>query len=85
MFYNQTKRANSDRNSLFKNIHILSYLKQNGYVTGQSANICSKEFYSYDLEEETEFFKNAEIEEYDHENIAMFCDPFYFDDDEDKE
>ena len=85
MFYNQTKNANSDRNSPYKNIYILSYLKQNGYVTGQSANICSKEFYSYDLEEETEFFKNAEIEEYDHENIAMFCDPFYFDDDEDKE
>lgn len=85
MFYNQITNQNPISNAPYKNIHILSYLKKSGYVTGQSANICSKEFYSYDLEEENEFFKYAEIEEYDHENIAMFCDPFYFEDDEDKE
>ena len=76
MFYIKTKKENID----MKNIHILSLLKENGYVTGQSANICSKEFYSYDFEKESKFFQKTKIEEYDHENIAMFCDPFYFDD-----
>ena len=69
MFYNQIINQNPISNLPYKNIHILSYLKKNGYVTGQSANICSKEFYSYDLEEENEFFKYAEIEEYDHERF----------------
>ena len=64
---------------LYHNIHIISLLKEKGYITGQSANICSKEFYLNDFEIETNFFKKTLIEEYDHENIAMFCDPFYFD------
>ena len=79
IFYSHTINPNS----IYQNIHILSNLKKNGYVCGQSANICSKEFYSYDLEKETNYFKTTKIEEYDHENIAMFCDPFYFDDSED--
>ena len=78
IFYNKTKNQKDN----YKYYHILSLLKKNGYVTGQSANICSKEFFSYDLEKETKFFKTTQIEEYDHENIAMFCDPFYFDDSE---
>ena len=76
MFYNKAK----NKNILNKNTHILSLLKENGYITGQSANICSKEFYSYEFEKESKFFQKTIIEEYDHENIAMFCDPFYFDD-----
>ena len=75
MFYKKAKNSIS----LYHNIHIISLLKENGYITGQSANICSKEFYSYDFEKETNFFKKTKIEEYDHENVAMFCDPFYFD------
>ena len=73
IFYNQTK------DNFYQNIHFISFVKKRGYVTGQSANICSKEFYSYDFEKESNFFKKTKIEEYDHENIAMFCDPFYFD------
>jgi hypothetical protein len=80
MFYNKTKNPNKN----IQNTHLLSILKRNGYVTGQSANICSKEFFSYDFEKETKFFKNTLLEEFDHENIAMFCDPFYFDDSKDK-
>ena len=76
MFYNSTKHQTSDN----KNMHILSFLKNNGYITGQSANICSKEFFSDHLEREINFYKNTKIDEYDHENVAMFCDPFYFDD-----
>ena len=79
MFYKQS----TEKNDNYKNFHILSLLKNSGYITGQSANICSKEFFSYDLEEEENFFGSTKIEEYDHENIAMFCDPFYFDDTED--
>ena len=74
IFYNKTRGPIKN----YQNIHILSLMKKKGYVTGQSANICSKEFYSYDFEKETNFFKKTKIEEYDHENIAMFCDPFYF-------
>lgn len=80
MLYNKTKNQNKN----IQNIHLLSLFKKNGYVTGQSANICSKEFFSYDFEKETNFFKNTLLEEYDHENIAMFCDPFYFDDSKEK-
>ena len=76
MFYNSTKHQTTDN----KNMHILPFLKNNGYITGQSANICSKEFFSDHLEREINFFKNTKIDEYDHENVAMFCDPFYFDD-----
>ena len=73
IFYNKTK------DNFYQYIHILSLLKEYGYITGQTANICSKEFYSYDFEKVSNFFKKTIIEEYDHENIAMFCDPFYFD------
>ena len=79
IFYNKTK--NKDLN--YENIHILTFLKDNGYITGQSSNMCSKEFFTPQLEKEINFFKNTKIDEYDHENIAMFCDPFYFDDNPD--
>ena len=53
-----------------KPMYILSLLKQNGYITAQSANICSKHYSSHNFQ----LFQ----EEFDHENIAMFCDPNYF-------
>ena len=56
------------------NTHILSLLKQEGFVTAQSANYCFKEFVL--LDKELNFFIKTNIEEYDHENIAMFCDPY---------
>ena len=53
-----------------KPTHIISHLKKNGYITAQSANICSQNLN-----------KNNNIniinDKYDYENIAMFCDPFY--------
>ena len=57
------------------NFHILSLLKDMGYIAAQSANFCFKEFYPIDRE--LNFFMKTNIEEYDHENIAMFCDPFF--------
>ena len=65
----------SSRNEFGRKINIVKYLKENGYITGHSGNLCSKE--SFDVEN-NEFINNGIIiEEYDHENIAMFCDPNY--------
>ena len=55
--------------------HILTLLKNQGYITGQSANYCFKEFYP--IQKEFNYFQKTFLEEYDHENIAMFCDPFF--------
>ena len=66
-----------------KAIHILTHLKKNGFITAQSANICSKEFISFQnsIDEYNDFYESlTKIEEYDHENIALFCDPNYYED-----
>ena len=69
MFYSSSENG--------KNIHFLSYLKKNGFVTAQSNNICSKESFEYDIN--TIIDSKIEMDEYDHENVAMFCDPNYID------
>ena len=71
IFYETYPKTRRNR----QNIHILSLLKNMGYITAQSANFCFKEFYP--IEKEFNFFSKIEIEEYDHENIAMFCDPLF--------
>ncbi len=57
------------------NVHILKYLKELGYVTAHTHNMCVKESFEIDLE----YAKRGKIvlDEYDHENIAMFCEPNY--------
>ena len=50
--------------------NIISILKQNGFITAQSSNKCSKDLLSLNP-------KNL-YDEFDHENIAMFCDPSYY-------
>ena len=72
IFYESNPKINRIKPN---NSHILSLLKQKGYITAQSANYCFKEFYP--VERELNYFKKTNIEEYDHENIAMFCDPFF--------
>ena len=57
------------------NAHLITLLKNKGYITAQSANYCFKEFHS--IQREYNFFSKTAIDEYDYENIAMFCDPFY--------
>ena len=53
-----------------KPIHIISHLKKKGFITAQSANVCSQNLN-----------KNINYEiindKFDYENIAMFCDPLY--------
>ena len=66
MFYGTNIIFNNEENHR----NILSHLKQNGFITGQSSNICSK--YLSDI------YVNSLNEEFDHENIGMFCDPNYF-------
>ena len=70
MFYGTDSIFNNYDNIEDKPLHILSHLKQNGYVTAQSANICSKKLSSN--------YYNLFQDEFDYENIAMFCDPNYF-------
>ena len=56
--------------SFEKPMHLISHLKKNGYITAQSANICSENLN-----------KNINYkilnDKFDYENIAMFCDPLY--------
>ena len=70
MFYGTNTLLTDYTNEEQKPLHILSHLKNKGYITAQSANICSKQLSS-------PYYKSF-IEEFDHENIAMFCDPSYF-------
>ena len=53
---------------------ILKYIKQKGYITGQANNICTRQL--YDIEDN--YIQNITYENFDHENIAMFCDPNYY-------
>jgi hypothetical protein len=53
---------------------LIRHLKKNGFITGHSNNICSREL--YDLEDG--YIDNLEYEDFDHENIALFCDPNFF-------
>jgi len=66
MFYGTNIIFNNEENHR----NILLHLKQNGFITAQSSNICSK--YLSDI------YVNSLNEEFDHENIGMFCDPNYF-------
>ena len=56
--------------SFEKPIHIISHLKKNGYITAQSANICSQNL-------NKNINSNILNDKFDYENIAMFCDPLY--------
>ena len=69
IFYGVDSLYNNYKNNENKPMNILSHLKQNGYITAQTANICSKHLSSP--------FHNLFTEEFDHENIGMFCDPSY--------
>ena len=53
---------------------ILKIFKKKGYITGQAYDMCAREI--YDIEKDN--LKYTDFENYDHENIAMFCDPNYY-------
>ena len=56
-------------------IHLVNYLKDKGFITGQIDNYCSPEPYqlhpSFD-------HSNVSYGYFDHELISLFCDPNYF-------
>jgi hypothetical protein len=67
MFYGESMYHNNGT-------HIIKHFKDKGYITAHSNNICSREL--YDIEDG--YIKNLTWEAFDHENIALFCDPNYF-------
>ena len=54
--------------------NIIKYFKQQGYITAQSNDMCSKEVWEPEKEP-----VNLDLDLWDHENVAMFCDPSYMD------
>ena len=54
--------------------NIIKYFKDNGYITANIGNICSKELFAVEKK-----VKSIDFDRYDHENIAMWCDPNYYD------
>ena len=65
----------SSRNSDRRHVNIVKYFKENGFITGNSGNLCSKE--PYEISRQEYINHRFLMDEYDHENIAMFCDPNY--------
>ena len=53
---------------------ILKSIKKKGFITAQANNICTRQL--YDIEDN--FTQNISYDNFDHENIAMFCDPNYY-------
>jgi len=53
---------------------ILKYMKKKGFITGHSNNICTRQL--YDIEDN--YTENIEYDNFDHENIAMMCDPNFY-------
>ena len=56
-------------------IHINKKFHENGFITATSENSCTKEL--FDLSNEKD--KNRTYVNFDHENMAMFCDPSFAD------
>ena len=53
---------------------ILKPIKKKGYITGHANNICTRAL--YDIEDN--YTENIDFENFDHENIAMMCDPNFY-------
>ena len=54
--------------------NIIKYFKELGYITAQSIDMCSKEVWEPEREP-----PGIDFDSWDHENVAMFCDPSYMD------
>ena len=57
-------------------VNVVKYFKRQGYVTGHTGTTCGKEIFSVNA-----LLKSQRIDydNWDHENIALFCDPNFFD------
>ena len=70
MFYGEKMDPKSSNGT-----SIIKYIKERGYITGQSSNLCSKELFVT----MNNCLNKVEFSDFDHENVAMFCDPNYYD------
>ena len=57
-----------------KGISILKFFNEKGFITASTHNSCNKEIFDW-----PENNKQVTFSHYDHENVAMFCDPNYED------
>ena len=57
---------------------LIKYLKENGFITGQTTDLCSKELGEFYMNNQHEEKDNFTFVDFDHENLAMFCDPNYY-------
>lgn len=60
-----------NRAGYHKGINLIKHYKKGGYVTAYSIDMCSKEVWEPEKETGYEFIQ------WDHENVAMFCEPSY--------
>lgn len=67
MFYGKPMNSNSG-------FHVLQHFKDKGYITGQSSNLCSRELFAVERHYHVSRYTWSD---FDHENVAMFCDPNY--------
>ena len=54
--------------------NIIKNFKELGFITAQSIDMCSKEVWEPEKEP-----PKIDFDKWDHENVAMFCDPSYMD------
>jgi hypothetical protein len=66
MFYG-TSFSENNRNFFAK------YYKQNGFIAAQTNDYCGKEFFGLNKS----VALTVDTNEFDHENVALFCDPNY--------
>ena len=70
MFYGTSFKKGNGNN-------IIKQFKKEGYITGGSGNMCSREIF----EIENKYVNITNFESFDHENFGMFCDPNLLKDD----
>ena len=57
-------------------INVVKFFKNQGYVTGHTGTTCGKEIFSVNGLLQSQ---HLDYDNWDHENIALFCDPNFFD------
>ena len=59
-----------------KGINLVKYFKEQGFVTGHTGTTCGKEIFSVNALLQSQ---ELDFDGWDHENIALYCDPNFFD------
>ena len=55
--------------------NLVKYFKENGFVTGHTGTTCGKEIFSVNSMVQSQ---SLDLDNWDHENFAMFCDENFF-------